>query len=72
MTAAQQYQAARARRFGPGTDELLNTVQTAAYTFGDGVPSIRTQAQVDIALATLDGMRSHLLRLREVVGGANG
>jgi len=67
MTAAEQHQAAHARLFAPSGAELQQTIREGAGAFAATVGGVSTRAQVDGALATLEGLRRYLLRLRELV-----
>ena len=67
MTASEQHLAALGRLYGPGASELRETIQAAAFTLGDAAGDFRTRAHVDVALATVEGLRRHLLRLRELL-----
>ncbi|MBK6728574.1 MAG: hypothetical protein IPG63_15340 [Xanthomonadales bacterium] len=64
--------AALGRLYGPGAGELRNTVEAAAYALGESAGDFRTVAHIDAALATVEGLRRHLLRLRACMGEADG
>lgn len=64
MNAAQQFQAALSRLYGPSDDEIREIVRTAAYVLGDGAADLRSSSGIDSALATVEGIRRHLLLLR--------
>ena len=64
MSAAEQHQAAHARLFAPSGAELQQAIREGAGAFAATVGGVSTRAQVDGALATLEGLRRHLLILR--------
>ncbi len=67
MNSARDHLSALGRIYGPGATELRTTIESDAFALGETAGDLCTVAHVDGALATVEGLRRHLLRLREQV-----